>query len=567
MDRDPPDSDAVDERPNVVVFMTDQLRYDHLGYAGNDTVETPTIDTLASGGVTCDRNYVNNPLCMPARATIFTGRRPRDHGVRTNGVALDPEIPTLAEAFRDAGYRTHGAGKFHHRNYSLPLDDIVRMLRTGESRLADFPPAFRDRIERAADDLDVGVDSGDSAAPPASEYPEAEALWKAGAAESLPEPYYGFETTDYVGAHGDGAYGEYRDWLETAHPDSAERFPRDHPDNDPGEAPDSWRWSIPPEHHYNHWIADRSRAFVEDAVAGSGDDEPFFLFCSFPDPHHPYAAPEPYASMYDPEDVSLPTRREGELDDLPPHYRAAYEDEETELSGLLAAAEHSDAELREMIAITYGMVSFVDDEIARVLSTLADLGVREDTLVVFTSDHGDMMGDHWMVRKGPFGFEGLLRTPLVWNWPGTLPEGRRTDGLTSAVDLFPTMLDLCGVSSPYPDHPLPETLEEPPALAGTSLVPQLRGEVESVAESVIVENDDDYLGARVRTLVTDRYKLTVYPGESYGELFDLREDPDELHNRWDDPDYADVKADLYRQFLEAYVRDDPATPRRTSHAG
>jgi len=575
-------SESDDRRPNVVVFMTDQLRHDHLGYAGNDTVETPHIDALAAGGVTCDRMYVNNPHCMPARATLFTGRRPRDHGVRANGIPLDPEIPTLAGTLRAAGYRTHGAGKFHHCNWSLPLDDIAGMLETGESNLSDFPPAFRPRIERVAAELDVDVGPDDGpVAPPASEHPEAEALWKAGHAESLPEPFYGFETTDFVGAHGDGAYGEYRAWLEANHPDSFERFPRDHPDNDPGEAPGSWRWSIPAEHHYNRWIADRSRAFIEDAVGGSdGDDsgapddgdhagasdEPFFLFCSFPDPHHPYAAPEPYASMYDPADVSLPTRREGELDDLPPHFRDAYENEDTELSGLLTAADHSDAELREMIAITYGMVSFVDDEVGRVLSTLEELGVREETLVVFCSDHGDMMGDHWMVRKGPFHFEGLLRTPLVWNWPAGLPAGRRTDGLASAVDFFPTVLDLCNVPSPYPDHPLPETMAEPPALAGTSLVPQLRGGQESVRDGVVVENDDDYLGQRVRTYVTDRYKLTVYPGWDYGELFDLREDPDELHNRWDDPAYADVKADLYRQFLEAYIEGDAAMPRRTSHA-
>lgn len=93
------------------------------------------------------------------------------------------------------------------------------------------------------------------------------------------------------------------------------------------------------------------------------------------------------------------------------------------------------------------------------------------------------------------------------------------------------------------------------------------GEPESVRDGVVVENDEDYLGQRVRTYVTDRYKLTAYPGEKYGELFDLREDPDELHNRWDDPDYAAVKADLYRSFLEAYARGDPAVPRRTSHAG
>ncbi len=125
-----------------------------------------------------------------------------------------------------------------------------------------------------------------------------------------------------------------------------------------------------------------------------GGVDPFFLWCSFPDPHHPFAAPEPWGSRYDSADVTLPTRREGELDDLPPFYRESYADTDTQLSGFHGTSDLSDDELREQIAATYDMISFVDREVGRVLTALDEAGLREGTLIVFMSDHGDMMGDH-----------------------------------------------------------------------------------------------------------------------------------------------------------------------------
>jgi arylsulfatase len=263
----------------------------------------------------------------------------------------------------------------------------------------------------------------------------------------------------------------------------------------------------------------------------------------------------------------LPVRRDGELDDIPPHYEKAFEDEETLLSGLHGSSERTDEELRDEIAVTYGMISFVDQEIGRVLDKLDELGIRDDTVVVFLSDHGDMMGDHHMIRKGPFQFEGLLRIPMIWSWPDQLETNARTEGLVSTIDFAPTILDLCNV--PIPEGTVPNSREaenEPPAWPGNSLRPQLTGETDSVHDHVIVENDEDYLGLRIRTLITDRYKMTVYPGQDYGELFDLSDDPEELHNRWEDSEYNEVKQELYRIFLEAYIQDESGLPRRLSHA-
>jgi arylsulfatase len=213
------------------------------------------------------------------------------------------------------------------------------------------------------------------------------------------------------------------------------------------------------------------------------------------------------------------------------------------------------------------MVSFVDQEVGRVLGALETLNLRQDTVVMFMSDHGDMMGDHWLINKGPFHFQGLLRVPFIWSWPEQFLQGVATPGLASYLDFAPTVLDLCGV--PIPEGELPADPEAPqhlPPWPGVSLAPQLRGERPSMQDSVIVENDEDYLGLRLRTLITERFKLTVYPGQPYGELFDLHEDPNELHNLWADAAHAAVRADLQSRLLERLIMTDNTLPRRLSHA-
>ena len=554
-----------DSRPNVLCFVMDQLRYDHVSPSGNSLVQTPNIQSLAASGISFERAYVNNPLCMPQRATLFTGRMPRDHGVRTNGIPLGDDVATLPAALSDAGYRTHAIGKLHLGLYTLPLEDIASLLHHGELSLSDFPDRFEPVLTAALEEL-AESELTLTELPDPEEYPEAAVLWDKGVAGEFPTPYHGLDSVEFTGGHTDGIFGEYKRWLAEARPDAFERLPRDHLDNTPGMTPQAFDWSLPADAHYNRWISDRARAFLRDR---SDQADPFFLWCSFPDPHHPYAAPEPWGSMYDPDEVSLPTRRAGELDDLPPFYREVVENSDVELSGLHTNTDLNDDQIREIIATTYGMVSFVDHEIGRVMEALSEEGLDEDALVVFLSDHGDMMGDHWTIRKGPFHFEGLLRIPMIWRWPGTIPEGERTDGLASTVDFAPTVLDYCGVSNPSEsDHFFPDDLiYEPPACQGQSLRRQIQGETEAVHDHVIVENDEDYLGLRVRSYITEEYKLTIYPGEEYGELFDLANDPEELHNRWDDPDYATVKNRLTAEVLSDYVLQDGAIPRRMSHIG
>ncbi|MEK7766204.1 MAG: sulfatase-like hydrolase/transferase, partial [bacterium] len=325
--------------------------------------------------------------------------------------------------------------------------------------------------------------------------------------------------------------------------------------------------------HYNTWIADRTIAFLEEAARGG---KPFFASASFPDPHHPFATPDPWFSQYDRAAIPLPVRREGELEDLAPHFAATHAGP-VPTSGRHGATKMSDDQVREIIAITWGMVSFVDEQAGRILDALRRLKLDETTAVVFMSDHGDMLGDHWLMNKGPFHFDGLLKVPLIWRVPSSMvtrtPGGRVNQSLVSHLDFVPTVCELAGVPAPEygpPAGTTPQAGGQLRPLPGRSLVPLLDGSAERVQDAVVIENDEDYLGLRLRTLVTEAHQLTIYVGEDgdepYGELFDLARDPAQVHNLWLDPAAQALKSRLKSRLLAELVRTDSRLPRRTGHA-
>ena len=507
----------VPARPNVLIFCVDEMRADHLGGRGaNAVVRTPHLDALAAGGTTFRRAYCNNPICMPARATMFTGLLPRDHGLRTNGQSLRRDQPLLPALLAAAGYRTHAAGKLH---------------------LTPWVPA----CEPPQPDI----------------YPECLDYWQRGLLDRLPTPYYGFQTVDYVGGHGNYVYGNYPAWLRARGGDPALLQPK--AALSPAcTAPTCYRMALPEELHYNRYIADSAISTIQ-----ARSDAPFFVWCSFPDPHLPVAPPRPYCDLYDPAAVALPARRAGEVADLSSVYARV-------VSGELRPngcdnRPLPDAQWRELIALTYGMITHVDTEIGRVLAALAASGQAEHTLVIFTSDHGDMMGDHGLIWKAFYTFQGCVRLPLIVRPPGGGPGGT-SDALVCQLDLLPTVLDACGLPLPGADwaaRPTPFERGSVQPLGpwpGRSYLPLARGQPGAIRPAVVIENDDPCAGFRVRALVTDRYRLTVYPGLPDGELFDLRADPAELHNLWQRPDYARVRADLIQELLSRYSLETPWYP-------
>lgn len=517
--------------------MTDQQRADSLSCAwpawrgAKPQLATPRLDQLAEQGVRFERAYVANPLCMPLRATLLTGLPPRGHGVRTNGIDLDPRLPTLPGELAAAGYRTHSVGKIHARIYDLP-------------NVSD-PHAL------------------DPAA-----YPECKWMWEQGKVTKLPLPYYGFQSAEFTGGHGSWMWGDYVRWLETRRPGGFSLLGHEAGTPTASGAGQAWRMAIPPELHYNTWVADRAIAYLEGAAR---EGKPFYLSASFPDPHHPFATPDPWFSRYDRAAIPPPVRREGELDDLAPHFARTY-DPGVPTSGRHGKTKMSDAQVAETIAITWGMVSFVDEQAGRILDALDRLGLADSTAVCFMSDHGDMLGDHWLMNKGPFHFDGLLRVPLIWKVPGA-PPGRVATGLASHLDFVPTVCELTGVVPPEygpPPGAEPEAKEQLRPLPGRSLAPVIQGQAASVQDSVVIENDEDYLGLRLRTLVTPTHQLTLYVGEDgdepYGELFDLANDPGQLRNLWLDPGAQALKSRLKSRLLAELIRTDSRLPRRHGHA-
>lgn len=513
-------------RPNFLIICADQMRSDHMGCAGNPVVRTPHLNALAAQGVHLERAYVNNPLCMPGRATLFTGLTPRGHRVRTNGIPLDPSLPTVPGALAGAGYRTASIGKVHLTMYGYGQCPDVSLL-------------------------------------PPDNFPEILDHWKSGRIERVPTPYYGLQHVEITVGHGVEVYGDYDLWLRREHPDQwyllRSSLPR------PSRLGAEGCGTFPLEEPYHHtaYVADRTIAYLRRCKG----DQPFYLICSFPDPHHPYCPPHPWDRMYSPEDVVPPVSREGELDDLAPFFRRVYE-QPVQSSGRSRPTKMPQACRLEILAHTYGMVSLIDQAVGRVLHALDELGLSQNTVVVFLSDHGDMMGDHGLLNKGPFHFEGLLRVPLIWHWPGRF-HARSSPALASLLDVPPTILELAGV--PTPEGPTsPEAPQQPPAWPGRSLVPLLAGQADAVQDSVVVENDEDYLGLRLRTLVTSAHKITTYTShrgpEPYGELFDLANDPHELHNLWDSPAHAALRQQLIEQLHYRLTETDIALPRRLGHA-
>jgi arylsulfatase A-like enzyme len=180
-------------------------------------------------------------------------------------------------------------------------------------------------------------------------------------------------------------------------------------------------------------------------------------------------------------------------------------------------------------------------------------GLLESTVVVFLSDHGDLMGDHWLINKGPFLFEGLVRVPTIWRIPGVSLPGRVTSAQVSAADFCPTVLDLTGV--PVPD-----------GTQGKSYRAVLEREQDTFRDWIYVEYDESYLEDRLRHLRSSDWALTYFVEHEYGMLYDLRADPGELANRWDDPEYRQVRQQLLTELLGLTSAADDWLPAKRCHA-
>ncbi len=307
---------------------------------------------------------------------------------------------------------------------------------------------------------------------------------------------------------------------------------------------------IPTEYHQTTWCAEMALDFIDQSRDG-----PWLMSVNPFDPHIAFDPPPEYWERYDPDALPLPAHVPGELDDKPSFQRADHHGSKGGRGK--SCAEATDRQLREVKAAYYAMIEHIDHHVGRLLDHLDATGQREDTIVIFQSDHGEMLGDHGILQKGPYFYDCLTRVPLIVSWPGQFEEGLLSDALVELTDLAPTLMEAAG--------------DEPPVrMQGQSLTPILRGEANphKHRESVYC----DYLNAMpcrrppaYGTMYRDReWKVCVYHGDARGEgeLYDLQADPGEHTNLWYDADYAEQRLEYtHRCFDRSVFTIDPWPPR------
>lgn len=488
--------------PNVLLISTDQQRFDSLGCYGNPAVQTPVLDQLAAEGTLFENCYAASPMCSPSRASLMTGLYPRNHGLWANGVAMAGNHPLLSRTLADIGYDCGLVGKFH------------------------LAPADAGRTEQRFDD---GFRMFEWAHDPVHTSPQ----------------------------------NRYQQWLAQNHPDIYQAYQEQARRPWDAEAGNQARGALPldtvrPEAHYSSWVADKSIEFIDDDARPDG--QPFFLIANFFDPHHPFGAPQEFLDLYDPATLRSPV---GSIEELrgKPSPQLGYS-EKSYAGTAPGFQEYSPQEISELIATYYAMISLVDSRVGRILAALDRSGRADDTLVIFTSDHGEMLGDHAMLLKGPMLYEGAVRVPLIVKWKDHLPAGARIPQLVETIDLTSTVLAATGVSAMRDAQ-------------GADLRPLANGTAENWRDWSLVEYRDGGFPQAEPIFTTmlrhGRYKLIFWHGRPAvnrpleGELYDLESDPGEINNRWNDPGVADVRREMTERLVDVMVATEDRSQPRTAN--
>ncbi len=436
-----------DPRPNILLITTDQQRYDTLGANGSHWMQTPHLDALAKRGVAFHNAFIQNPVCIPSRACMQTGRHTHQHGIRYMEAVIDdtPGLPqwetTFMERLQIAGYHTGAFGKIH----MMPEKGFHELKVTGGKG---------QRWTKSAG-LDIGL------AP--------------------------------LGR-------DYAAWLEERHPGGYEAIyeQRRHPDYLKYKS--ALTNVLPLEEYVDYWIAENAIDFME-----KDHGKPFFAWCGFCGPHGPIDPPRPYDTLYAAEDVILP-----------PNYSV------DQNGNPRTTTAEQDALARRFCAYYWGLVTLIDDMVGRIVACLGKRNLLDNTLVLFVSDHGEMMFDFGRLGKGNF-FDPVIHVPLIAAPPAGTAKPHETDALVEVFDVAPTILDYA-------------SCEIPASMSAGSLRPVIEGRGTG-KESTLCEymtNDQSRQGVCIRTA---RHKYAYWGGSQPEQFYDLQEDPLERRNLIDDSSY------------------------------
>tara|TARA_R110002072_G_scaffold1598_3_gene13564 strand:+ start:20929 stop:22503 length:1575 start_codon:yes stop_codon:yes gene_type:complete len=505
-----------DQPLNILFIITDQQRADHNGFMGNTILETPNLDRLASNAMVFENAWVSNPVCMPNRSTILTGRMPSSHGVTFNDRSLDPNSNTFAKVFRKSGYRTGLIGK-SHLQHGVSKNSMIPF--RGESSMATSHPMGWNEIE------------------------DCERYFAGNPTD--PADFYGFDKIDLSIDHGAKISGHHFQWALDRGANREDILVHQDDDGPAQHRSKNWRQIFQPPYsediHSTTFVTDQTIAFIEDA---NQEQKPWLAWCSFPDPHHPMTPPGKWFHRYRPEDMVLPESRFDPLTDAPKHLQAISKIHPKDQRNYVAPCGYGNDELlAEAIAATYGMIGMVDEGIGKILGKLETLGIRDNTIVVFTSDHGDMMGEHSLFLKGFMHYRGTLQVPLVIDLPGA--TAGRSSSLASSIDLGPTLLELCG-------------LDAYDGIQGKSLQSIIQDPAARIRDSVLVEDDVPivtsklaHLPARIRTVITDTHRYTTNSAKEE-QLYDLLADPNEMNSMTNNQSaLGDARAHLIQLMMSA----------------
>jgi arylsulfatase A-like enzyme len=481
---------------NILFIMCDQLRFDYLSCAGHPTLQTPNIDALAARGVRFARTYVQSPVCGASRMSFYTGRYVSSHGAAWNGFPLKVGEMTMGDYLRPLGLDTVLVGKTHMEPDS-----------EGMERLGIDPDSI------------IGVRVSECGFDP-------------------------YERDD--GLHGVGPDGRfepnnprYNVWL------NEKGYAGDNPWHDYANAAEGegnalasgWAMRharkparVAEEDSETPYMTRRAMDYMTEA-----GDRPWCMHLSYIKPHWPYIAPSPYNDMYGPDDVIPAVKSESERVDPHPVYREF-------MNHLVARNFSRDEVRREVIPVYMGLIKQIDDQLGMLFAFMRERGLLDNTLIVFTSDHGDYLGDHWLGEKDLF-HAPSVNIPLIVVDPSPAADAARgsvCDAAVESIDLLPTFLDILGSDPREQSH----------RLEGRSLLPWLRGEMPPAVWREIAFSEYDYsmfpaavrLGVAPRDarlfMAADKRWKYVHAIGFRPMLFDLQSDPEEFRDLGADPAYA-----------------------------
>jgi len=506
---------------NILFVMADQLRADYLSCYGHPHIETPALDALAARGVLFQNAYLNATVCGPSRMSYYTGRYMSSHGSTWNTVPLRVGEPTLGDHMRSLGVNPILIGKTHMS------PDYAGMARLGMS-FESMEGVLSAECGFFPYERDDGLHPD---SPRSFDLAYNRYLREQGYDE--PNPWHSAANS----AKGRGAKS-LSGWFMRNSAKPAR---------------------VAEEHSETAYMTNRAMEFMREA-----GDMPWCLHLSYIKPHWPYIAPKPYHKMYGPEDVIPANRNKREKKNPHPVYAAYMRHTE--------GVTFSEEKVRETVIPVYmGLIRQIDDHLARLFAFMEGAGLADNTMIVFCSDHGDYLGDHWLGEKELF-HEPIVRTPLIIYDPDEAADGTRgrvVKSLVEAIDLVPTFCGLFG--GPALDH----------VLEGRSLLPLLRGGEWEERDAVISELDYSFRAARTELGVsadkaraymvrTKKWKYIFFEGFR-PQLFDLRADPKERNDLGDDPKHARVRRMLYDRLFEwsrnrkMHITQPYPRPRSTEH--